>query len=742
MSYRHLLAAVAERLEPALGEAPARTAEQLESQLTAAAADTRPDRRPRREPRPDPHCPRRRRPAAAAPPPAGRAAAAADRDEHPPGPHAVRSGAAVLRLLHDDASRAVRRRRGGGDAHRDRRAPRRRRPHRVPGTATRVERGCAPITHLAGGQPRMWATLASALTVGGLDELIDLLLTRFDDLTPYYQEQLGRLSGHQRLVVAELAAIDRPISVRDLAERLDIDQRSLAKTISELVDRGWAAPTTSPDDRAARRAAHLLRAGGAARAAVVSDQGIARRAAAPDRRVPQALVRSRRSARDRGRADWPPNTSSSPADGQAHDDVSHRRHAPAAPPSGNPRARRSAARRDRRRPRRVGAGVSQKRSSASRPRCASPLRSSSTAATCIDVRREIHRCRSHRVRAHPAPDDDGLDRARPGDDQGCRDRVLSEAQLLLADWLGRAWRFDEAAEVLSSRSNNARFRASRHARRAREPRPLLPARGTHRRGDHPRGGRARLPAERLLGPEHPSTLITRANLAALATGKRGAPATRSRLAEAVLADVERLLGPEHSRHAYGAREPRQSPTRRRSAPANAIDLLRRRCSADVERLLGPEHPDSAHGAREPRYFLLGRRGAPAKRLLFRRRCSPTRAAAWPRAPQHSHRSRANLAASYSQAGRTNDAIALREAVLADHERLLGPEHPDTLISRANLAALLRDRRTPRRRRCGSELALRRREPADRRLGAHADEVLAEDPVVRELLARAQRGLHL
>jgi tetratricopeptide (TPR) repeat protein len=47
--------------------------------------------------------------------------------------------------------------------------------------------------------------------------------------------------------------------------------------------------------------------------------------------------------------------------------------------------------------------------------------------------------------------------------------------------------------------------------------------------------------------------------------------------------------------------------------------------------------------------------------------------------------RANLATSYSQAGRTNDAITLLEAVLADSERLLGPEHPDTLTARANLA---------------------------------------------------------
>ena len=46
--------------------------------------------------------------------------------------------------------------------------------------------------------------------------------------------------------MAELAEVDRPINVSELAERLEIDQRSLGKTMSELVDRGWAAPTTSP----------------------------------------------------------------------------------------------------------------------------------------------------------------------------------------------------------------------------------------------------------------------------------------------------------------------------------------------------------------------------------------------------------------------------------------------------------------------------------------------------------------
>ncbi|HEX2810430.1 MAG TPA: tetratricopeptide repeat-containing protein, partial [Kineosporiaceae bacterium] len=48
--------------------------------------------------------------------------------------------------------------------------------------------------------------------------------------------------------------------------------------------------------------------------------------------------------------------------------------------------------------------------------------------------------------------------------------------------------------------------------------------------------------------------------------------------------------------------------------------------------------------------------------------------------------RANLASSYSSAGRTAEAIALQEQALAEAERLLGPEHPDTLTARGNLAS--------------------------------------------------------
>ena len=49
-------------------------------------------------------------------------------------------------------------------------------------------------------------------------------------------------------------------------------------------------------------------------------------------------------------------------------------------------------------------------------------------------------------------------------------------------------------------------------------------------------------------------------------------------------------------------------------------------------------------------------------------------------------SRNNLAAAYWAAGRAAEAIALHERTLADRERVLGPDHPSTLQSRNNLAA--------------------------------------------------------
>ncbi len=50
------------------------------------------------------------------------------------------------------------------------------------------------------------------------------------------------------------------------------------------------------------------------------------------------------------------------------------------------------------------------------------------------------------------------------------------------------------------------------------------------------------------------------------------------------------------------------------------------------------------------------------------------------------RARNNLAGSYQSAGRTTEAIPIQEQVVADRERILGPNHPDTIGARNNLAS--------------------------------------------------------
>ena len=146
-----------------------------------------------------------------------------------------------------------------------------------------------------------------------------------------------------------------------------------------------------------------------------------------------------------------------------------------------------------------------------------------------------------------------------------------------------------------------------------------------------------------LGPDHPSTLASRNNLA-------GAYRDAGRLDEAIalyeqiLEDRTRILGPHH---------PSTLTSRNNLAYAyqdagrlnDAITLYEQNLK-DLEGLLGPDHP-------------------------------------------HTLTSRLNLASAYRAAGRLDEAITLYEQTLTDRTRILGPHHPNTLTSRNNLAKAYR-----------------------------------------------------
>jgi hypothetical protein len=163
-------------------------------------------------------------------------------------------------------------------------------------------------------------------------------------------------------------------------------------------------------------------------------------------------------------------------------------------------------------------------------------------------------------------------------------------------------------------------------------------------------------AKRVLGPDHPSTLGSRGNLAN-AYQAAGRAAEAIPLHQQTLADRERVLGPDHP-DTLSSRNNLAAAYVEAGRAAEAIQL-HEQTLADREQVLGPDHPDTLS-------------------------------------------SRNNLADTYREAGRAAEAIPLHQQTLADQEQVLGPDHPHTLKSRNNLANATRQRAgPPRRSRCTS-----------------------------------------
>ncbi|WP_405818915.1 FxSxx-COOH system tetratricopeptide repeat protein [Streptomyces sp. NBC_01390] len=108
-------------------------------------------------------------------------------------------------------------------------------------------------------------------------------------------------------------------------------------------------------------------------------------------------------------------------------------------------------------------------------------------------------------------------------------------------------------------------------------------------------------------------------------------------------------------------------------------------TTDSERLLGSEDPATltAHANLAVAYQQAGRT---AEAIEIKERmvtdCERLLGSDHP----HTLTAHSNLAASYQQAGRTAEAIEIEERVATDCERLLGSDHPHTLTAHSNLAA--------------------------------------------------------
>ena len=191
---------------------------------------------------------------------------------------------------------------------------------------------------------------------------------------------------------------------------------------------------------------------------------------------------------------------------------------------------------------------------------------------------------------------------------------------------------------------------------------------------------------RILGPHHPDTLISHHNLA-------GAYQDAGRLDEAI-ALFEQTL--EDSTHTLGPHHPYTLTTRNSLASAyqdagrlNDAIALHKQNLEDRARILGPDHRDTLASRNN-----LASAYQDAGRLndaiaLYEQTLEDSTRILGPHHP-HTLTSRHNLAGAYRDAGRLDEAIALYEQTLEDSTRILGPHHPHTLTSRNNLAGAYRD----------------------------------------------------
>ena len=523
------------------------------------------------------------------------------------------------------------------------------------------------IAHLAGGQPRLWALLGSALTVEGLRDLAALLLSRFDDLTPYYQEQLARLSPLQRLVVAELAAADRPLPVKDIAERVGSDQRSVAKAVGDLAERGWLKPvSTIFTELLDRRRTYYDLAEPLARLAFQIKES---------RGEPLPLVVD-------FLVNWFDADQLRSSDGSDYGRVALMR---MEQDEVGGLARRLTSLPESRIPSLDLLGQVEDALAAFSTGDAEPvmaLRSTLRQAIelrahdeggIVSVRLELLEDALREVGDVPRGNDDSVWLARA-------ERLDAEAQspqsrLMLVRWLAASWRFDEAEAALGTISSEEVALEGANA--------IAQAYGSAGRFDEaiPLYEKALVDSVRVLGRDHPDVLGARNNLA-VAYRVMGRLSEAIALFEEVVADSVRFLGPDRPQ-TLTSRGNLAVAYQEEGRLSEAIALFEE-VVADSVRFLGADHPHTLVSRIDlaGAYQAAGRLGE-ATTLFEGVLADHVRILG----DDHTltFTARNALAGTYQAAGRLSEAIPLYEGVLADRVRVLGMDHPDTLTARHNLA---------------------------------------------------------
>ncbi|WP_201295070.1 MULTISPECIES: tetratricopeptide repeat protein [unclassified Nocardiopsis] len=188
--------------------------------------------------------------------------------------------------------------------------------------------------------------------------------------------------------------------------------------------------------------------------------------------------------------------------------------------------------------------------------------------------------------------------------------------------------------------------------------------------------------EHHLGPDHPDTLTTRANLAHW-QGRAGDPASATTAYHELLTDRLRVLGPDHP-DTLTTRANLAHWQGRAGDPAGAATAYHELLT-EIVRVLGPDHPDTLTTRANLAHWQ-GRAGDPAgAATAFNTLLTEMLRVLGPDHPD-TLTTRANLAHWQGEAGNPAGAATAYHELLTDRLRVLGPDHPDTLTTRANLAS--------------------------------------------------------
>ncbi|KZZ95532.1 Tetratricopeptide-like helical [Moelleriella libera RCEF 2490] len=190
--------------------------------------------------------------------------------------------------------------------------------------------------------------------------------------------------------------------------------------------------------------------------------------------------------------------------------------------------------------------------------------------------------------------------------------------------------------------------------------------------------------EKVLGPEHPSTMTSMNNLA-VALYWQGKYTEAELMHRQKLALTEKVLGPEH-------RDTLTSISNLASVldsqgKYEEAESMNQQTLARMEKVLGPEHPDTLTSMSNLAGVLNSQGKYEQAESMNRRTLARMEKVLGPEHPD-TLKSMSNLAGVLNSQGKYEQAESINQQTLARMEKVLGPEHPTTLISMSNLANVL------------------------------------------------------